>query len=108
MFEFLDIYRISGEEIDLILVKKTPADPSKNYFPCYLFNILLHGSNTKVGAILLRISHNDNTYYGGNIGYGINEEHRGHHYASKACLLLMEVAKTHGLDYLIITCDPQY
>lgn len=97
MFEFLDIDRIEGEEIDLILVKKTPANPSKDYFPCYLLNIVLHGSNTKTGSI---------PYYGGNIGYGISEEHRGHHYASKACILLKETAKTHGLDYLIITCDP--
>lgn len=71
MFEFLDIDRIEGEEIDLILAKKIPANPSRDYFPCYLFNIVLHGSNTKTGSILLRIGHNDNTYYGGNIGYGL-------------------------------------
>ena len=50
--------------------------------------------------------HNDKTYIGGNIGYGIDEPYRGHHYAAKACKLLFQQAKKHGLDYLIITCDP--
>lgn len=59
-----------------------------------------------IGACELRIGHNDNLYYGGNIGYGIEEEYRGHHYAGKACLLLFELARKHDLKYLIITCNP--
>ena len=60
----------------------------------------------KIGECDLRVGHNENTYYGGNIGYSINEEYRGHHYAGKACLLLFELAKRHNMDYLIISCDP--
>ena len=45
-------------------------------------------------------------FYGGNIGYGINAEHRGNNYAGKACKLLFKLAKKHSLDYLYITCDP--
>ena len=44
---------------------------------------------------------------GGNIGYGIDEAYRGHHYASKACKLLFTLAKKHELSYLLITCDPE-
>ena len=47
-----------------------------------------------------------NLYYGGNIGYSIDEEYRGHYYAAKACLLLFELAKMHQLEYVIITCNP--
>ena len=106
MFEFFDIKLIEGTEIDLVLTKKRPADPSKDYFPTYIFDIVLHGSNTITGHCDLRIGHNDNTYFGGNIGYCIEEEHRGHYYAVKACLLMKDIAKMHNLDYLIITCDP--
>lgn len=42
----------------------------------------------------------------GNIGYEIDEPCRGHHYAGKACRLLFELAKRHGMEYLIITCNP--
>ena len=63
-------------------------------------------NGTKIGVCDLRIGHNENTYYGGNIGYGIDEEYRGHHYAGKACLLLFELARKHEWDYVIITCNP--
>lgn len=33
-------------------------------------------------------------------------EHRGHHYAGKACLLLFELARKHNLEYVVITCNP--
>ena len=59
-----------------------------------------------MGVCDLRIGHNDKLYYGGNIGYRIDEEYRGNHYAGKACLLLFELAQKHGLEYLIITCNP--
>ena len=55
-----------------------------------------------MGVCDLRIGHNDNVYYGGNIGYSIGEAYRGHHYAAKACLLLFELAKKHNLEYVII------
>ena len=45
-------------------------------------------------------------YYGGNIGYAVDEPHRGHHYAAKACRLLFKLARRHELGYLIITTQP--
>lgn len=59
-----------------------------------------------MGTCDLRIGHNLNTYYGGNIGYRVQEEYRGHNYAGKACLLLFQLAKKHNMDYLVITCNP--
>lgn len=59
-----------------------------------------------MGVCDLRIGYNQRVYYGGNIGYRIKEEYRGHHYAAKACLLLFKLAKEHGMKYLIITCNP--
>lgn len=59
-----------------------------------------------MGNIDLRIGHNDNLFYGGNIGYRIDPEHRGHHYAAKAVTLLFELARIHELEYLYISCNP--
>lgn len=59
-----------------------------------------------MGTCDLRIGHNEKVYYGGNIGYRVSEQYRGHHYAGKACLLLFELAKRHDMEYLIITCNP--
>lgn len=59
-----------------------------------------------MGSCDLRIGHNENLYYGGNIGYRVEEAYRGNHYAGKACLLLFELARKHDLQYLIITCNP--
>ena len=59
-----------------------------------------------MGLCDLRIGHNNNLYYGGNIGYEIYPEYRGHHYAGKACMLLFQLAKKHNLEYVIVTCNP--
>jgi tagatose 1,6-diphosphate aldolase len=44
--------------------------------------------------------------YGGHIGYAVDLEHRGHHYAERACRLVLALAKAHGLDTIWITCNP--
>ena len=91
-------------EIRLVLRETRAAVPEKNYVPAYSFNIeLLDG--THVGECSLRVGHNRLTYFGGNIGYGIDEPFRGHRYASKACRLLFELAVMHNMDYVLITCS---
>lgn len=102
---FYDVEDLKDAEIFLKLTKTCEAQPEKRWLPAYYFDIcLLDG--TPIGKCDLRVGHNDKTYIGGNIGYSIDEEYRGHHYAGKACKLLFMQAKKHKLDYLIITCDP--
>ena len=102
---FLDTDFLKNEEIQLVLEKTVEADPVKNWLPAYIFTIRdLNGE--KMGACDLRIGHNLSVYYGGNIGYRVEEPCRGHHYAGKACRLLFELARRHGMEYLIITCNP--
>ena len=36
----------------------------------------------------------------------MEEPYRGNHYAGKACRLLFHLARRHGMDYLVITCNP--
>lgn len=102
---FLDTSFLKNDEIQLCLKKTVDGDLKKQWLPAYHFAIC-NMQGHEMGICDLRIGHNTNTYYGGNIGYRIREEYRGNHYAGKACLLLIELAKLHGMDYLIITCNP--
>lgn len=102
---FLDTSFLENDEIQLCLQKTVDGNTKKKWLLAYHFAIC-DKQGGEMGVCDLRIGHNSNTYYGGNIGYSIHEAYRGHHYAGKACLLLFELAKQHRMDYLIITCDP--
>jgi len=96
---------LSDNEITLKANKYGEAKPDINWLPSYYFDVcLLDG--TKIGYCDLRVGHNEKTYIGGNIGYGIDEAYRGQNYASKACKLMFELAKRHQMTHLIITCNP--
>ncbi|MCI9079138.1 MAG: GNAT family N-acetyltransferase [Lachnospiraceae bacterium] len=102
---FIDTEFLKNDEIKLILEKTADGNNEKGQVPAYHFFIYSQDGK-KLGICDLRIGHNDKLYYGGNIGYSIYKEHRGHHYAGKACLLLFELAKKHNLEYVFITCNP--
>lgn len=102
---FLNTDHLRDEEIFLNLTKTCDAQVEKGYVPAYKFDICLLDGR-KIGLCDLRVGHNDNTKIGGNIGYMIEEEYRGNHYAAKACRLLFKLSKAHEMDHLIITCDP--
>lgn len=103
--EFINTDFLKNDEIRLELEKTADGDEEKDWVPAYYFAIV-NNEGIKVGGCDLRIGHNDRLYYGGNIGYHVDEAYRGHHYAQKACLLLFELAKRHDLKYVIITCNP--
>lgn len=102
---FLDTTFLKNGEIKLMLEKTAPENKEKGWVPAYHFAIC-NAEGEKMGVCDLRLGHNENLYYGGNIGYRIEEAYRGHHYAGKACFLLFELARKHNMDYLIITCNP--
>ena len=102
---FYDTHDLKDKEIYLHLNRTCEAQPEKKWLPAYYFDICLLGGQ-KIGYCDLRIGHNEKTYIGGNIGYGIDEGFRGNRYAAKACRLLFHQARKHGMEYLIITCDP--
>ncbi|MDR2571485.1 MAG: GNAT family N-acetyltransferase, partial [Oscillospiraceae bacterium] len=105
--DFIEVPELSDGVIHLVCTQKRPAIPEKKYVPAYDFAIC-KGSE-KIGEINLRIGYGgfgpdeSSLYYGGQIGYGIDKQHRGNGYAVRACRLLLPVAKKHGMIKLLIT-----
>ncbi|MCL2287124.1 MAG: GNAT family N-acetyltransferase [Firmicutes bacterium] len=104
--DFVSIPTLSNGSIYLVCIEKSPANPEKNWVPAYTFAICKN--NEKIGETGLRIGYgggpkNDNLYYGGQVGYNVNEEHRGNSYAVEACKLLLPIAKAHKMTKLLIT-----
>ena len=60
------------------------------------------------GGIRLRVG-NDTEYlrlYYGHIGYDVNPDKRGRHFAERSVRLLLPLARHHGVRELWITCNP--
>lgn len=77
MFAFKPIDDLCNNEIYLKLDRVSDADPQKNYVPAYHFRICLCKDDSEIGLCDLRIGYNENLYYGGHIGYEIEEPYRG-------------------------------
>ena len=101
--DFIELPKLFDGVISLNCTKKSPAMPEKNWVPAYMFDICLNGE--KVGQINLRIGYSERLYYGGQIGYDVDEAHRGKGYAGRACRLVAQVAAAHGMIKLLITND---
>ena len=103
---FLNTDFLFDDEIRLVLDKTTPANEALGFVPSYRF-FIQDRNGIRMGVCDLRLGYNENTYYGGNIGYRVYEEFRGHRYAEKAVKLLLKLAEKHKMPYLIITCNPE-
>lgn len=101
MFSFSDRFDlISGGDMALRIIEKNPG--GKAQIPFYYYDILVDG--VPVGKISIRIGENFHSYYNGHVGYEIFAPYRGHGYAARACALVFEVARFHGMDAVYLTC----
>ena len=98
---FMDVPELSDGIIRLVCTVRNLAIPERGWVPCYDFDICR--DSEKVGEIRLRIGYTDSLYYSGQIGYEVNEAHRGKGYAMRACRLIMPVARYHRMEKLLIT-----
>lgn len=104
-FKFLDPGPLKDQELELVLVETKQGDGTIYNATYYLFDMMVGGQ--RAGYIRLRV---DDTWfiqtYQGHIGYAVEPEFRGHHYSERACRLILPLAKTHGLNTIWITCNP--
>jgi predicted acetyltransferase len=107
VLEFHDPGELIDGDLQLLLDETHPANTAKGHVPEYRFKMVLAGQEEKIGGINLRVGNTEHlTKYAGHIGYGVEPEHRGHHYAARSVRLLLPLARKHGLQALWITCNP--
>lgn len=91
-------------ELELHLMERTLVAPARA--PAYRYELRVGGE--RIGTVTLRIS--GGAYFerfAGQIGYGVEPPFRGRRYAARACRLLFQIARLHGLAALWITCNPE-
>jgi len=101
-------YRIEGPQVVIEVEGRYPAQEQRHHVPAYRFHIRRKPSDEIVGNMSLRLGSNEHIEnYAGNIGYNVDEAHRGHGFAAQAVILLKEVIKAHEFDGVFITCNPE-
>lgn len=83
-----------------------PPNPQTGFVPSYRFFIQRASDGETVGTCDLRLGYVRGTYFGGNIGYQVDEPYRGNGYAAHAVKLMLPLAKRHGMPYVRVCCDP--
>lgn len=92
--------RLGEGALTLRLREKNPGNEVQ--LPFYYYDILVE--NVPVGKISIRIGYNFHTDYNGHIGYEVDPEFQGRGYARRACELVLEVARFHGMPSVLLTC----
>ncbi len=92
--------------VDLIPLRVPPADPFLGFGVEKIWRITLSGRRGEIGQISYRDGESRCVFYYGHIGYHIDRDFRGHHYAYRACRLIEEEIYRSGKTTVVITCDP--
>ena len=70
----------------LELIEYVKVNLPAGFLPYSIYSIIIE--EKEVGRIILREGSDQECYYDGHIGYHIDEEYRGHHYAVQALSLI--------------------
>ncbi len=104
-FEFLPVGRLADGELELLLAAREPLNPNIGWVPTYRFDMRCEGRHA--GSISLRIANTPEiVLYLGHIGYNVDVDFRGRHFAARSCRLVFPLAARHGINPLWITCNP--
>lgn len=106
-FIFFDPGPLREGELELVLTERLTSKVSPWSVPTYLFEMRRSGSAARIGRLSLRIGFIETILrYAGQVDYSVEPEHRGHHFAERACRLILPLARSHGITDLWITCSP--
>ncbi|HEX5245171.1 MAG TPA: GNAT family N-acetyltransferase [Tepidisphaeraceae bacterium] len=105
-FTFLPAAELADESLNLVLHECQPAEASVWQVPAYIFHIQLRATGEIIGRVSLRIASEDQLKYSGHVGYQIDSDYRGNHYAERAARLVLSIARRHGFSEVWITCNP--
>jgi predicted acetyltransferase len=95
-------------ELELELVERRPGDSIRGYVPSYIFVMRNRFTRAVMGRINLRVGDNQDLWmYAGHVGYSVDRQFRGNHYAERSCRLLLPLARAHSFSELWITCNPE-
>ena len=101
----IELDGMRDDVIKLTLLKLLPhGHPDMGKMPILFFRIRLL-DDTWIGSCDLRLGDSDITEVLGHMGYSIDEQYRGHHYAEHACRLMCDYARRANMTQLDITCD---
>ena len=104
-FEFQDPGELVDRELELILIETRPENTATGRVPEYKFEMRHGQTGCKAGNISLRTSLTPRlAEYGGHIGYEGGPSYRGSNLAARSCRLLFELARSHRITPLLITC----
>lgn len=117
-FRFRDPGVLVDGDLLLRLHGTLQDDARRGIVPEYIFDMVRtpgqggsDGPNcpdTVMGRLSLRIGHTEHIEkYAGHIGYSVDPPYRGRRLAARSCLLILPLARAHGINPLWITCNPE-
>src|SRR5690606_30364427 len=91
----VELPEMADELLELRVLARYSLDDPK-FPPGYELAIMLTGTEVEVGRVLLSVDDSPGRIaYAGHLAYEIAPEHRGHHYAARACRLVRPLAREH-------------
>ncbi|MCY3772732.1 MAG: GNAT family N-acetyltransferase [Gemmatimonadetes bacterium] len=117
-FQFRDPGVLADGDLRLLLRRTLPGDARQGIVPEYIFDMVrmdgldcpdsMDRPASVMGRLSLRIGHTEHIeMYAGHVGYSVDPPFRGRRLAARSCLLILPLARAHGINPLWITCNPE-
>ncbi len=108
-FRFRDPGVLVDGDLQLLLRRTLKGDQRRGIVPEYIFDMVqAERPSTVMGRISLRVGNTEHIeMYAGHIGYSVDPPYRGRRLAARSCLLILPLARAHGINPMWITCNPE-